>query len=153
MSTPTIAIESPEQPEVSAMFDDATAYYESLYPGDASYLPTVEDLSQPDTDFWVLRDADGQAVGCGALVHRRDGWGEIKRMYVSPSARGRALGTLILDTIETRAKTLGFEVLRLETGQRQVEAVSLYRSRGYQPRGPFGDHDADQFSLFMEKKL
>ena len=152
MTSPAIALESPDQPEVLAMFDDATAYYEGLYPGDASYLPTVEELREPDTDFWVVRDGD-RAVGCGALARRDGDWGEIERMYVSPGVRGRNLGALILDTIEQHARGLGLAVLRLETGQRQVEAVSLYRSRGYLPRGPFGEHDADQFSLFMEKQL
>jgi putative acetyltransferase len=151
MTEPTIAIESPDQPEVQAMFDEARALYLTMYPGGRSRLPQIVDLQQPDTTFWIVRE-DGKAIGCGALT-RNDGWGEIKRMYVTASARRRNVGSLILDTIEEYASANGIPILRLETGERQSAAISLYRSHGYKPRGPFGGYADDHISLFMEKRL
>ena len=151
MSGPTIAIESPDQPEVQAMFDEARALYLTMYPGGRTRLAQIADLVKPDTVFWVVRE-DGKAIGCGALT-RHDGWGEMKRMYVIASARRRNIGEMILETIEGYAEADGIAVLRLETGERQLAAISLYRSHGYKPRGPFGDYVDDEISLFMEKKL
>jgi putative acetyltransferase len=147
----TITIENPDQPEIHEMFDAAAALYAELYPDEPSSLSTVADLSAPGTVFWVVRE-DGAAIGCGALTSHGD-WAEIKQMYVTASSRGKNVGALILETIEDHAKGEGVSVLRLDTAHKQAAAVSLYRSRGYQPRGPFGDHSADAISLFMEKRL
>ncbi|MEN3973625.1 GNAT family N-acetyltransferase [Emcibacter sp. SYSU 3D8] len=151
MTEPTIAIESPDQPDVKTMFEEARALYINNYPDGRNRLPTIAELSQPDTLFWVVRE-NGRAIGCGALT-RHDGWAEIKRMYVVVDSRRRNIGALILDTIEDYAEKTNIPVVRLETGERQSAAISLYRSRGYKSRGPFGDYaDADN-CLFMEKQL
>jgi putative acetyltransferase len=151
MTGPTIAIESPDQPEVEAMFAEARALYLGMYPGGRNRLATIADLSRPDTTFWVVRE-DGKAIGCGALT-RNEGWAEIRRMYVTASARRRNVGALILETIEERAQKEAIPILRLETGERQSAAISLYRANGYKPRGPFGSYPDDPNSLFMEKRL
>lgn len=151
MTGPTIAIESPDQPEVQAMFDEARALYLTMYPGGRTRLPQIADLQQPGTTFWIVRE-NGKAIGCGALT-RNDGWGEIRRMYVTASARRRNVGSLILDTIEDYAEAGGVRTLRLETGERQSAAISLYRSHGYKLRGPFGDYADANHSVFMEKRL
>lgn len=151
MTEPTIAIESPDQAEVQAMFDEARALYLTIYPAGRTRLAQIPDLMKPDTTFWIVRE-DGKAIGCGALT-RNDGWGEMKRMYVVASARRRNVGSLILETIEDYAEANGIPLLRLETGERQSAAISLYRSHGYKPRGPFGAYVDDEISLFMEKRL
>ncbi|MGE0668149.1 MAG: GNAT family N-acetyltransferase [Sphingomonadales bacterium] len=151
MSSITIAIESPDQPEVQAMFDEARTLYINNYPNGRNRLPQIADLSQPGTLFWVVRE-DGQAIGCGALT-QHDGWAEIKRMYVMAAHRRKNVGALVLETIEEHAETLGIPIVRLETGERQSAAISLYRSHGYKTRGPFGDYADDHTSLFMEKRL
>ena len=43
MTEPTIAIESPDQSEVQAMFDEARALYLTMYPGGRSRLPQIVD--------------------------------------------------------------------------------------------------------------
>src|SRR5205807_742672 len=95
---------------------------------------------------------DGAAVGCGAL-RLAAGYGEVKRMYVSPAARGAGLGRAILARIESEAQREGLRVMRLETGNRQTEALSLDRSAGYVDCGPFGEYRPDPLSRFMEKRL
>ena len=102
----------------------------------------------------VARDADGEAVGCGALRPLEDGVAEIKRMYVVPAARGRGMSKLLLAGLEAAARDRGWTTLRLETGPRQPEAVALYEGAGYRriaAFAPYGD-DADD-SLFYERVL
>ncbi|MGY1764246.1 GNAT family N-acetyltransferase [Geodermatophilus sp. SYSU D00779] len=101
----------------------------------------------------VARDADGEAVGCGALRPLGDDVAEIKRMYVVPAARGRGLSKLVLAGLEAAARDRGWTTLRLETGPRQPEAVALYEGAGYRPIAAFGPYvDADD-SLFYERVL
>ena len=75
------------------------------------------------------------------------------RMFVEPRARGKRIGLRILQHLERLASDEGFPVLRLETGNRQPEALALYERSGYRRIGAFGEYAANDASVFMEKKL
>jgi GNAT superfamily N-acetyltransferase len=102
----------------------------------------------------VARDADGEAVECGALRSLGDAVAEVERMYVVPAARGRGLLKLVLAGLEAAARDRGWTTLRLGTGPRQPEAVALYEGAGYRPIAAFGAYadEADDF-LFHERVL
>jgi putative acetyltransferase len=136
-------------PELIAELD---AYLSSLYPAESNHFLDLDQLSRPEIRFFVAR-SDGTALACGALRVDSEGYGEIKRMYVSPRARGAGLGRALLGAIEARAGQEGLRVLRLETGIHQAEALALYRSAGYVDCAPFGEYQPDPLSLFLEKKL
>ena len=78
---------------------------------------------------------------------------EIKRMFVSPAARGNNIGRLLLQKLQAVAIERGINVLRLETGIKQPEALALYRSAGFVEIGPFAHYRPDELSVFMEKTL
>src|SRR5262245_46541035 len=73
---------------------------------------------------------DGAAVGCGALRVLDPETAELKRMYVTPSARGRGLGRRLVAALEAEAREIGIRRLVLETGIRQAAALALYRATG-----------------------
>ena len=146
-----IALESPRQEEVAEMIGKLDQYLNERYPADTSHVLSIDELDQPDVRFFVAR-RDSIAIGCGALRVNK-GWGEVKRMFVLPEARGLKIGRLILDRIEEEARGLGMTCLRLETGPDQPEAIGLYRSVGFVERGPFGDCQESPYSVFMEKVL
>ena len=86
-----------------------------------------------------------EAVGCGAVKHHPGEPSEIKRMWVSPSARGLGLGRRLLAELEALVVESGASRARLETNRALVEAISLYRSAGYREvpafnDEPFADH-------------
>jgi len=85
-----ITLESPDQPEVIALIAEFDAYQDTLYPPEARHSLDLTSLKQPNVLFFVARDGAGQAVGCGAVV-LGETYGEVKRMFVSPSARGQGL--------------------------------------------------------------
>lgn len=148
----TIALESPRQPEIVALISSLDQFNDSLYPPEASYLLSLDELDVPEIRFLVAR-LDGQAIGCGALwVHAGD-YGEVKRMYASPAVRGRGIGYRILAEIERLARAESLAILRLETGNLSDEALKLYRRAGFVPRGPFGDYADHAACVFMEKRL
>jgi GNAT superfamily N-acetyltransferase len=63
---------------------------------------------------------------------------EVKRMYVVPELRGHGLARRILAHLERDAAGAGHEVMILETGTAQPEAIALYESSGYTPIPSFG---------------
>jgi GNAT superfamily N-acetyltransferase len=83
---------------------------------------------------------DSEPVGCGAVRQLEPGVGEIKRMYVSPAARGRGIGGMILSTLEDEARRLGARRLVLETGPRQPEAIACYERAGFIRIPLFGEY-------------
>ncbi len=148
----SIRIEPPRQAEVLELLAASDAYMAGLYPAESNHLLDVAQLEASNVIFYVARIED-RAIGCGAWVRTGEAEGELKRMFVSPAARGMRLGRRLLETIETAAAEAGVRILRLETGVSQPEALALYRSAGYVERGPFGAYGPDPLSLFMEKRL
>jgi GNAT superfamily N-acetyltransferase len=73
----------------------------------------------------------GEPVGCGAVKYHPGAPSELKRMWVTESARGRGIGRRLLTELEARAVGSGASVARLNTNWALVEAISLYRSAGY----------------------
>ncbi len=146
-----IELENPDQPEIHSLLAASDAYMAGLYPAESNHLLDIGALTRPEVKFLVAR-LHGQAVGCGAVVQSAD-WAELKRMFVSPAARGRNIGRLLLMRLEAIARAIGVTRLRLETGIKQPEALGLYRSAGFVEIGPFGAYGPDPLSLFMEKSL
>ena len=147
-----INAETPDQPEVRAMLEQLDAYCAALYPAESNHLMDIASLLQDGVLFLVARDVEGRAVGCAALV-RREGYGEIKRMFVDPARRGGGTGRQLLEQLTMFARMSGLQVLRLETGIHQPEAIGLYERAGFVRCAPFGDYQPDPLSLFMEKSL
>lgn len=142
---------NPDAPEVRALLAELDGYLNYLYPSISNPLMSISELRAPEVSFLVAREGE-KLLGCGALVQRQ-GYGEIKRMMVSPAARGKGLGSKILHAIEVQALVYDLQVLRLETGTQQPESIALYRRAGYSDIAPFGDYKPDPQSRFMEKRL
>jgi putative acetyltransferase len=145
-----IALETPDQPEIHALLAASDAYMAALYPAESNHLLDVSALMRPEVKFLVAR-IDDRAVGCAAVVDSGKGWAELKRMFVSPAARGQKIGRLLLQKLESIATGNGIRRLRLEMGIKQPEALGLYRSAGFHDIEPFGSYHPDPLSLFMEK--
>jgi len=95
----------------------------------------------------------GEPVGCGAVRRLDPAVAEVKRMYVVPGARGARVGAVILAALEAEARALGATWLVLETGERQPEAIALYRRAGFSVIPRFGEYVDSALSLCMGKDL
>ena len=124
-----IEAERPDQPDVVAMLRASDAYMDGLYPPKNNYMLDVADLMVREITFLVAR-RDGVALGCAALA-RREGYAEIKRMWVSPSARGAGLAGRLLARLEEIAREFGWKKVRLDTNRALAEAQAMYRKAGY----------------------
>lgn len=147
-----VSLEPPNQPAIIALIADLDAYQLTLYPAESVYALDMDALAQPNVLFAVARNDAGDAIGCAAVVITPE-FGELKRMYVRPEARGLGVARKMLDLLEGAAAGRGCAQLTLETGPYQHEALKLYASYGYQRCGPYGDYPDDPFSIFMRKQL
>jgi putative acetyltransferase len=147
-----VALESPRQPDVIALIAELDAYQDTLYPAEARYALDLDSLAQPNVLFVVARSLDDRAIGCGAVV-LGDAYGEVKRMYVRPEARGKGAARQITGMLESAASARGCQTLMLETGPYQPEALAFYARQGYTRCGPFGDYPDHPLSVFLRKDL
>lgn len=78
---------------------------------------------------------------------------EVKRMFTAPAARGKGLATIVLTELETWAGELGFKSCVLETGKRQLEAIDLFKKKGYSVIPNYGQYAGIENSLCFIKEL
>ncbi len=84
-----------------------------------------------EIDTVIVAYIDETPIGCGCFKAFSQEAVEIKRMFVHPSARGQGIGKFILAGLEAWASQLGFRYTVLETGSKNLEALSLYKKSGY----------------------
>jgi len=80
----------------------------------------------------ILVCLDEKPVASGCFKKYNENTVELKRMFVSPEARGLGLAQLIIKELEKEAIDQGFEVMILETLYKQKEAISLYQKTGFE---------------------
>ena len=113
----------------------------------------------PDGAFFVGYDGH-TPVATGAWRRRSDvralgttNTAEIKRMYVVRDRRGQGLARQMLAHLEQTAAAAGAEVVVLETGLRQPEAIGMYESSGYTPIPGFGYYRAAALSRCFARRI
>lgn len=124
--------------------------FETGFDPSASISAEAAELTEPAGLLLVARLRE-QPIGCGALKFHGSEPAEIKRMWVDPSARGLGVGRRILEELEDHARRRGIGVVRLETNRSLTEAISLYRSAGFEEVEPFNDEPYAHY--WFEKRL
>lgn len=123
---------------LSRYFDELSRRFETGFDAAQSGAPTLDDFQPPRGCFIIMRVAR-KPVACGGFRRDPSGAAYIKRMWVSPDARGLGLGRRLLHELEDRARALGYLKARLETEKSLIEAQQLYRSAGYVEVPAFND--------------
>ena len=140
-------------PPASTLLEAMVAELVPLYgrvDGAAKPAAAPDDLWRPGGTY-LVGFLDGEPVAGGGVKQLAPGIGEIKRMYVTPPARGRGLARRLLTALEEAARRLGHAVVRLDTGPHQAHAKALYRGAGYVEIADYNANpDAD---FWAEKRL
>lgn len=128
--------------------------------GDEDATPVDPDQFDPPGGLFLVGYLAGTPVASGGWRAREssaegfaDGDAEIKRMYVSPDARGAGHARRILAALEDSAREAGRTRMVLETGLMQPEALGLYRSSGYGDVTKFGVYRFEELSVCLGKAL
>ena len=114
--------------------------------------PPSSDFALPDGAF-LVGSVDGLDVACGGVARFDAETAEIRRMYVVMEHRGAGFSRRMLGALEAEARSLGYRRVRLETGVHQHEALSLYRSAGFEEIPRYGPYADDELSVCFEKSL
>ncbi|HYY29255.1 MAG TPA: GNAT family N-acetyltransferase [Chthoniobacterales bacterium] len=150
----TIAHEDPRSPDatrlLSAFVDDVKNRYDSP-PTDVGEFDLAL-VSIPRSVFLVAR-RDGKAVGCGALVPLDEYRVEVKRTFVDREERGLGIATVILEELERLAREFGYDVICLETGNKQPESIALYAKAGFYRIPNYPPFERDHSALCFEKRI
>lgn len=146
-------------PDAVRLIDEVQAEYVARYGGpDETPLDPLMFAPPHGTFFVGYLDRVPVATGAWRRHHTVVAFGttataEVKRMYVAPAARGRGHARRILAHLESTAAAAGAEVMILETGLRQPEAIALYESSGYTPIEPFGHYRDSPIVRCFGKRL
>ena len=126
-----------------------------VVPAEADHPPEVLDELLATGGRLYVAEVDGTAVGVGGLKRLSDTVGEIKRMFVRPSARGLGAGRAIVEQLLADARALGFETVYLESASFMHSAHALYRSVGFVPSDSYDglEFGAVDVSVFMRLDL
>jgi GNAT superfamily N-acetyltransferase len=94
---------------------------------------TAAMFDPPAGVFLIARtESRAEPIGGAGLRSVAPGTGEVRRLWVDSAWRGRGIGRELMTGIEDAASDLDLSVLRIETGDRQPEAVSLYEGMGWE---------------------
>lgn len=133
-------------PDALVLIEAVQGEYVVRY-GSRDDTPLDPSMFDPPVGVFFLAYCGIDPVATGAWRRRGDlaaydgvAIAEIKRMYVATTHRGQGLARAMLAHLEATARAAGIQVLVLETGTAQPEAIGLYESSGYEPITPFGHY-------------
>jgi putative acetyltransferase len=115
-----------------------------------------ETYSKDNADYWVVCDGDHIMGGAG-IAKLRDapsGYCELQKMYFLPNARGKGLGSQMIQKCLVQAKSYGFSVCYLETMPNMIDAQRLYKKLGFKYIDhPLGNTGHCSCPVWMVKSL
>lgn len=147
-----ITRERPDTSDAIGLITELEDHLAAQYPAESRHGLSVERLLAEGVAFFLLR-TDGTPASCGGVKLVGSEYGEIKRMYVRPQFRGAGFGKMMLAQLEAHALANDINLLRLETGIHQREAIGLYERLGFYRIPPFGPYTDDPLSRYYEKRL
>ncbi|MCT4553675.1 MAG: helix-turn-helix domain-containing GNAT family N-acetyltransferase [Pelagimonas sp.] len=149
-----VVIADPEDPRVMACVqsyvDEISEIFETRFDTAASGDPEADSLRAPKGVF-LLALSDGLPIGCCALKGQGAGLGEVKRLWVSPAARGLGLAKRLMQEIEDHARALNMTTLQLDTNGRLTAALEMYRRAGWREIDRYNDNPYAEH--FFEKRI
>jgi DNA-binding MarR family transcriptional regulator/N-acetylglutamate synthase-like GNAT family acetyltransferase len=112
--------------------------------------PDAADMLRPRGAF-LLAMSDGLPIGCVGLKGTGGEFGEIKRLWICPTARGFGMAKRLMHAAEATARELSMKILRLDTNSALSEALKLYHTSGWVEIDRFNDDPYPDH--FFEKQL
>lgn len=87
----------------------------------------------------LMAELNGKPVGCGMSHALFPDTSEIKRVFVTPKARGLGVARALMQALIGQARDDGFARVVLDTSVNLGPARALYTALGFRERGPYQD--------------
>ncbi|MBT2186412.1 GNAT family N-acetyltransferase [Sphingobium nicotianae] len=121
--------------DVAALFVD----YAAWLPIDLGYQGFEAELAglpgnyaPPGGELLLARGGDGAPLGCvGVRPLADEGCCEMKRLFLTPVARGLGLGRSLAEAIVAVARGAGYREMRLDTLASMTGPIALYERMGF----------------------
>ena len=117
--------DSPRSPGAIALLQASHTFLQSLYDPEDNHYLSLDELCAPGILFFTAW-LDERTIGTAALALRQ-GYAEVKSMYVDPAARGQGAAGALLERLIAEGRSRRLPALKLETGPLNTEALALYR--------------------------
>jgi GNAT superfamily N-acetyltransferase len=147
--TVTVRAEDPAGADALVLVAELSAVLTAITGASGQASFDVSDVQGPRACFALARDAQGRALGCGALRPLAGDTAEVKRMFARPGTR--RVGSAVLRFLEDQAARWGYAVLRLSTRHINGRAVAFYERHGYRRIPGYGRYAGSEVSVCFEK--
>lgn len=137
----------------------------NLFSEYANSLNISLDFQNFNKELGIINSMYGSPTGCLLLVYEKDlpiacaayrqigeGVCELKRMYIKPDFRKQGIGQQLVDLLCDKAKQNGYFLMRLDTLDTMLPALSLYRKNGFKAIEAYY-HNPNDGVVYMEKQL
>jgi putative acetyltransferase len=146
----TITPDDPRAADVRELPERHLAFANEHSPPEDVHALDLEGLLAPDVSFFSCRVA-GELLGVGALRRLDAEHVELKSMHTAETARGRGVGTAMVEHLLGVARAHGARRVSIETGTMAAfaPARALYTRAGFEPCPPFADYFESPNSICM----
>jgi ribosomal protein S18 acetylase RimI-like enzyme len=145
-SDATVELEAAGAAQLATLLPLVRGYheFESVTMSDAERAAALAPLLEPGSSLgrvWLVRQG-GEVVGYAALTfgysiefRGRDAF--VDELFLVAQARGRGIGSAVLDRVKAHAAALGLVALHLEVARDNLQARRLYERWGFAAREQF----------------
>lgn len=153
-------IEPGDNKTLATIVRNALAEFGANKPGTVYFDPTTDALYElfqtPNSIYYVALD-DGQMIG-GAGIYPSNGLPadtcELVKMYLTPAARGKGIGKLLIEKALTFAQQAGYKKVYIESMPELEKALKVYEQFGFEYlNGPLGNTGHFGCSKWMLKTM
>jgi len=143
-------IEQKDNSIIAAIIKTVFREFKIDKPGTVYTDPTTDNLydlfKTTNAIYWICEEDGVILGGCG--IYPTDGLpagcAELVKLYLAKEARGKGIGTLLLQKSIESARALGYSQLYLESFPELEKAVKIYENVGFKrinkPLGNSGHH-------------
>lgn len=140
---------SPLLPEVKDLFRLLDEHNLSHCPPEICHLTQPDQMKTVDSTLLGVF-CDGKLAGMGGLKYFKD-YAEITRMFTLKTYRGKGLAAKLIAELESRVIKRNLKIMKLETSEKFVSAVALYKRLGFEKCDPFGEYIDKPFNSYYHK--
>jgi GNAT superfamily N-acetyltransferase len=118
-------------------------------------LATLPGIYAPPTGSLLLATLNSQSVGCIALKRHDATTGELKRLYIRQTFRGRKIGRQLVNAVIETSREMGYQRLILDSHISMKPAHAIYEAAGFRNVETPIDfpEDLKPIVVFMEMNL
>ena len=142
----------PEAADVATLLHDFNREFGSPTPGVAVLAPRLEALLAGHATLALL--AGEPATGLALITLRENVWYDgpvalLDELYVRPQARGRGIGTALVEHAFARLRERGAQLLEVNVDEGDAGARRFYERHGFANRPP----GTEERMLYYEREL